>query len=70
MSPIVFFLTVEQIIIFAAGFTLKGHEADMFQALLINYFFGHFCFLQDLSLMRCSLSIFFGFGSRITMFIG
>ena len=29
----------------------------------------HFCFLQDLFLMRCSLSIFFGFGSRITEFI-
>ena len=29
----------------------------------------HFWFLQDLSLMKCSLSIFFGFGSRITKFI-
>ena len=29
----------------------------------------HFCFLLDLSLMRCSLSIFFRFGSRITAFI-
>ena len=29
----------------------------------------HFCFLQDLSLMRCSLSIFFGFGLRIATFI-
>ena len=29
----------------------------------------HFCFLQDLSLMWCSLSIFFGLGPRITTFI-
>ena len=28
-----------------------------------------FCFLQDLYQMRCSLSIFFGFGSRIRTFI-
>ena len=31
--------------------------------------FCHFCFLQDLSLMQSSLSIFFGFGSRIATFI-
>ena len=56
---------------FAAGLTLRGHENDLFQAYRLNISCP-FCFLQslqDLSLMRCSLSIFFDFGSRITTFI-
>ena len=70
--PIIFFLAgrlcYRANFIFAAGLTLRGHEADLFPAywLIISC---HFCFLQDLSLMKCSLSIFFGFGSRIITFI-
>ena len=54
--------------VFAAGLMLRGHEADLFQEyrLIISC---QFCFLQDLSLMRCSLSIFLGLGSRVTTFI-
>ena len=69
--PIIFFvaggLCCRANSIFAAGLTMRGHETDLFQAywLIISC---HFCFLQDLSLMPCSLSIFFGFGSRITTF--
>ena len=50
------------------GLTLTDHEADLFQAywLIVSR---HFCFLKVLSLMRYNLSIFFGFGSRITTFI-
>ena len=69
LVPIIFFLAgrlcCRANFTFAADLTLR---ADLFQAywLIISC---HFCFLQDLFLMRCSLSIFFAFGSRITAFI-
>ena len=72
LVPIVFFLMGRLCCganyIFEAGVMLRGHEADLFQEywLIISC---HFWFLQDLSLMRCSLSIFFGLGSRIMTFI-
>ena len=57
LVPIIFFLAGRLCgrasFIFAAGLTLRGHEADLFQAcwLIISC---HFCFLQDVSLMWCS----------------
>ena len=72
LIPIIFFLVGilcrRANFIFAAGLMLRGHEADLFQEywLIISC---HFCFLQDSSLMRCSLGIFFGLGSRIMTFI-
>ena len=58
---------VEQISFLRWPHVLQVNWSWPISGILINLC--HFCFLQNLFLMQRMLSIFFGFGSRITAFI-